>query len=111
MELGAPYISEKYKAYAQWENDKAMPAHERLDKSFEDLVNDRFVIGSPEDCWNQLKPYIEELGVTHFVFRTHFLGMPVSNALASMRLMSEELLPALHAARPTPREQITASRS
>jgi hypothetical protein len=43
------------------------------------------------------------------VFRTHFLGMPVSNALASMRLMSEELLPALHAAKPTPLEQITAA--
>ena len=50
---------------------------------------------SPEDCWNQLKPYIEELGVTHFVFRTQFLGMPLSIALAGMRLMSEELLPAL----------------
>lgn len=86
-----------------------MPEHERINKSFEDLVNDRFVIGSPEDCWNQLKPYIEEMGVTHFVFRTHFLGMPLSNALASMRLMSEELLPALHGAKPTPLEKIAAA--
>jgi alkanesulfonate monooxygenase SsuD/methylene tetrahydromethanopterin reductase-like flavin-dependent oxidoreductase (luciferase family) len=109
MELGAPYISNKYAAYAQWETDKAMPAHERIDKSFDQLVADRFVIGSPEDCWNQLRPYIEELGVTHFVFRTQFLGMPLSNALASMRLISEELLPALHAARPTPLAQIAAA--
>ena len=109
MELGAPYITETYKAYAQWESDKAMPEHERINKSFDELVEDRFVIGSPEDCWNQLEPYIEELGVTHFVFRTHFLGMPVSNALASMRLISEELLPALHAAKPTPLEQIGAA--
>jgi alkanesulfonate monooxygenase SsuD/methylene tetrahydromethanopterin reductase-like flavin-dependent oxidoreductase (luciferase family) len=108
MELGAPYISNKYAAYAQWETDKAMPAHERIDKSFDQLVADRFVIGSPEDCWNQLEPYIEELGVTHFVFRTQFLGMPLSNALASMRLISEELLPALHAAKPTPLAQIAA---
>ena len=109
MELGGPYISEKYKAYAQWESDKAMPANERIDKSFEELVQDRFVIGSPEDCWNQLKPYIEELGVTHFVFRTHFLGMPAANALASMLLMSEELLPALRSAKPTPLEKIAAA--
>ena len=109
MELGAPYITEKYKAYAKWERDKAMPEHERIDKSFEDLVKDRFVIGSPEDCWNQLEPYMRELGVTHFVFRTHFLGMPLANALASMRLMSEELLPALHDATPTPLESVTAA--
>jgi alkanesulfonate monooxygenase SsuD/methylene tetrahydromethanopterin reductase-like flavin-dependent oxidoreductase (luciferase family) len=86
-----------------------MPEHERIDKSFEDLVKDRFVIGSPEDCWSQLEPYIAQLGVTHFVFRTHFLGMPLANALASMRLMSEELLPALHAATPTALEKITAA--
>jgi len=67
MELAGPYSSEKYKAYAQWESDKAMPEHERIDKSFDELLKDRFVIGSPEDCWNQLKPYIEELGVTHTV--------------------------------------------
>ena len=109
MELGAPYISEKYKAYARWESDKAMPEHERIDKSFDDLVQDRFVIGSPEDCWNQLRPYIEQMGVTHFVFRTHFLGMPLSNALTSVRLLSEELLPALHAAKPTPLEQLSAA--
>lgn len=109
MKMGAPYIAEKYKAYAQWETDKAMPEHERLNKSFEDLVQDRFVVGSPEDCWNQLKPYIEELGITHFVFRTHFLGMPLSSALASMRLISDELLPALHGATPTPLENISAA--
>ena len=108
MELGAPYITEKYKAYAKWESDKAMPEHERINKSFDELVTDRFVIGSPEDCWNQLKPYVEELGVTHFVFRTQFLGMPLANAMASMQLMARELLPALHAAAPAPLEKLAA---
>jgi hypothetical protein len=37
-----------------------MPENERIDKSFDDLVKDRFVIGSPDDCWEQLKPYIQE---------------------------------------------------
>ena len=109
MDLGGRFISEKYKAYALWETDKAMPQHERLDKSFDELVQDRFVIGSPEDCWNQLQPYITELGVTHFVFRTHFLGMPLANALASIRLLSAEVLPALHGTKPVPLEQVAAS--
>ena len=106
MALGGRYISEKYKAYALWETNKAMPESERLNKSFDELVQGRFVIGSPEDCWNQLKPYIDELGITHFVFRTQFLGMPLPNALASMRLLSDELLPALHSTKPVPLEQI-----
>ncbi|WP_089942777.1 hypothetical protein [Candidatus Entotheonella palauensis] len=65
------------------------------------LARDRFVIGSPDECWDQLKPYWEELGVTHFVFCTHFLGMPVSNAIHSMRLISEEVLPERHKVKPT----------
>ena len=80
----------------------AVPEAERINLPLEALARDRFVIGSPDECWDQLKPYWEELDVTHFVFRTHFLGMPVSSAIHSMRLISEELLPELHKVKPTP---------
>jgi hypothetical protein len=33
-------------------------------------------------------------------FRTHWSGMPLASALASMRLISDELLPALRAVKP-----------
>jgi hypothetical protein len=42
-----------------------------------------------------LRPYWEELGINHFCFRTHWAGMPLSTALQSMRLISDELLPEL----------------
>ena len=95
LEMVGPYISEKYRLYAAWGQDKAMPDDERLDLPLEELMRDRFVIGSPEDCYEQLRPYWEELGVNHFVFRTYFVGMPISSALHSMRMISDELLPAL----------------
>jgi alkanesulfonate monooxygenase SsuD/methylene tetrahydromethanopterin reductase-like flavin-dependent oxidoreductase (luciferase family) len=72
-----------------------MPADESFDQELEDLVRDRFVLGSPEECYEQLRPYWEELGVNHLVFRTHWVGMPLATALGSMRLISRELLPAL----------------
>ena len=49
----------------------------------------------PEECYEQLRPYFDELGVNHLIFRTHWAGMPLPTALASMRLISDELLPAL----------------
>jgi len=73
---------------------------ESLQQPFEELAKERFVIGSPEECYEQLRPYWEELGVTHFVFRTHFIGMPISHALHSMRMISGELLPALRKVQP-----------
>ena len=37
----------------------------------------------------------DEMGINHFIFRTHWAGMPLSTALQSLRLISDELLPEL----------------
>ena len=72
-----------------------MPGDESFAQDFDDLVRDRFILGSPEECYEQLRPYTEELGINHLVLRTHWAGMPLPTALSSMRLISDELLPAL----------------
>lgn len=95
LELAGPYLGGKYKDYAKWGQDEAMPDDESFDQSFEDLLQDRFVLGSPEECFEQLRPYWEDLGVNHLIFRTHWAGMPISTALSSLRLISTELLPEL----------------
>ncbi len=102
LEMAGPYLAEKYRIYTRWGQDKAMPADERLDLPLEELAQDRFILGSPEECFEQLRPNWEQLGVTHFVFRTHFIGMPISHALHSMRMISDELLPELRKIRPVP---------
>jgi alkanesulfonate monooxygenase SsuD/methylene tetrahydromethanopterin reductase-like flavin-dependent oxidoreductase (luciferase family) len=102
LEMVGPYLAEKYRTYARWGQDKVMPGDESLDQAFDELTRDRFIIGSPEDCYQQLRPYWEKLGVTHFVFRTHFIGMPISHALHSMRMISQELLPELRKVKPKP---------
>jgi alkanesulfonate monooxygenase SsuD/methylene tetrahydromethanopterin reductase-like flavin-dependent oxidoreductase (luciferase family) len=72
-----------------------MPDKDDFTRSLDELIEGRFIIGSPEDCYNQLKPYWEEFGVNHIIVRTHWAGMPLSTALASIRLISDELLPEL----------------
>ena len=95
MEMAGPYLFAKYRAYASWGQDAAMPDDESFDQEFDDLLRDRFVLGSPEECYEQLRPYFEDLGVNHLIFRTHWAGMPLPTALSSMRLISDELLPEL----------------
>ena len=95
IELAGPYLFGKYQDYATWGQDDAMPDDESFDQEFEELVQDRFVLGSPHECYEQLRPYWEELGVNHLIIRTHWAGMPLSTALSSLRLISDELLPAL----------------
>ncbi|GIT54754.1 MAG: hypothetical protein Ct9H300mP16_19140 [Pseudomonadota bacterium] len=38
---------------------------ETFDQEFESLITDRFIVGSPESCYEQLRPYWEEFGVNH----------------------------------------------
>jgi alkanesulfonate monooxygenase SsuD/methylene tetrahydromethanopterin reductase-like flavin-dependent oxidoreductase (luciferase family) len=95
IEMAGPYLVGKYRDYAKWEQDKVMPDNEDFTRSLDELIEGRFIIGSPEDCYNQLKPYWEELGVNHIIVRTHWAGMRLSTALASIRLISDELLPEL----------------
>ena len=95
LELAGPYLAGKYKDYAKWGQDDAMPEDESFDKEFEELLEGRFILGSPEECYEQLKPYWEEMGVNHIVFRTHWAGMPVESAISSIKLIGEELAPEL----------------
>ncbi len=95
VETAGPYLAEKYRTYAQWGQDQVLPGRESFRRSLDALLQDRFVLGSPEECYQQLRPCWEEAGANFLIFRTHWSGMPVADALASMRLISDELLPAL----------------
>jgi alkanesulfonate monooxygenase SsuD/methylene tetrahydromethanopterin reductase-like flavin-dependent oxidoreductase (luciferase family) len=95
LENAGPYLSEKYKTYATWGQDAVLPGNDSFRQPFEALLRDRFILGSPEDCYEQLRPCWEEIGANFLVLRTNWSGMPVGHTLASMRLISDELLPTL----------------
>jgi alkanesulfonate monooxygenase SsuD/methylene tetrahydromethanopterin reductase-like flavin-dependent oxidoreductase (luciferase family) len=96
LERAGPHLLGKYQTYASWGQDQALPGQESFRQPLDALVEGRFVLGSPAECYAQLRPVWEEVGANFLVLRTHWSGMPVADALASMRLISDELLPALH---------------
>jgi alkanesulfonate monooxygenase SsuD/methylene tetrahydromethanopterin reductase-like flavin-dependent oxidoreductase (luciferase family) len=95
LEMAGPHLAAKYRAYAAWGQDAVLPGTDTFRQPFEALLRDRFVLGSPEECYAQLRPCWEEAGANFLFFRTHWSGMPLGHALSSMRLISDELLPAL----------------
>lgn len=98
LELAGPYLDRKYQVYGQWGQDKALPGDESFAVPFESLSRERFVLGSPDDCVRELLPWRDKLGVNHFIFRTHWSGMPLESALQSMDLLSREVIPVLRGA-------------
>jgi alkanesulfonate monooxygenase SsuD/methylene tetrahydromethanopterin reductase-like flavin-dependent oxidoreductase (luciferase family) len=95
VEIAKPYLTAKYEAYRAWGQDAALPPDETFDLPFERLRQDRFVIGTPDDCLDQLLSWRDDLGVDHFIFRPFWSGMPVETALESMDMLSREVMPAL----------------
>ena len=94
QDTARPFLEAKYKTYAQWGQDKAMPGEEDFTRSFDDLSQGRFIVGDPVDVISDLTKF-QNIGVTHASLRFGWPGTPKSVVEGAMRLAAEEVLPAL----------------
>ena len=88
-----PYLEEKYKAYRAWGQDKVMPAGDDFDHGFAELLEDRFLLGSPAEVAEQMLRLNRRLGVNHIVASIHWPGMPNSLALDQLQILAEDVMP------------------
>ena len=88
----ARFVGPKYQAYRRWEQDKALPAGETFDASFDELARDRFIIGDPARVVDEIARYRERLGVTTMIFRLQWPGMDQEKVLRSIRLLGHKVL-------------------
>ena len=88
----AEFLAAKYSAYRRWEQDKALPAGESFDASFEELARDRFILGDPVRVAEEIARYRERLGVTTMIFRVQWPGMDQERVLRSIRLLGHKVL-------------------
>jgi len=95
IRLAQPYLEEKYRAYRAWGQDKVMPEGDDFDHEFNDLLEDRFLLGSAAEVADQLNRLNTRLGVNHLVASIHWPGMPNSLALEQLQILAEEVRPLL----------------
>ena len=94
MRLARPYLAAKYKAYHEWGQDKAMPPGDAdLSLAFDELLEDRFLFGSPDEVAEQIIGYNSKLGVNSFILGMQWLGMPHNQVCDAMQLFAEEVMP------------------
>ncbi len=90
-----PYLEHKYKTYVAWGQSGALPHGDSLDLPFEELQDNRFIIGSADDCVEQLLQYHDRLGANHFLLRVQWAGMPQTQVLEAIALFGERVIPRL----------------
>jgi alkanesulfonate monooxygenase SsuD/methylene tetrahydromethanopterin reductase-like flavin-dependent oxidoreductase (luciferase family) len=92
---GRPHLEAKYGAYRGWEQDKALPADDQWSAAFDELARDRFLLGDPGRVREEIARYRERLGLTTLIVRVQWPGMAQAAVLRTIRLLGEQVLPAL----------------
>jgi alkanesulfonate monooxygenase SsuD/methylene tetrahydromethanopterin reductase-like flavin-dependent oxidoreductase (luciferase family) len=95
LRICMPYLERKYQTYVSWGQSGALPQEDTLDLPFDELRDQRFIIGSPDDCVEQLHLYHQRLGANHVLLRVQWAGMPQKQVLEAITLVGERIIPYL----------------
>ncbi len=60
------------------------------------LMEDRFIIGGPDQCIPKIRRFVEEYGMTHLICRTFFPGMAHTHIMRELELIAKEVMPAFY---------------
>ena len=93
IRLAQPYLEEKYRAYRAWGQDKVMPEGDDFDHEFAELLDDRFLMGSPAEVAEQMARLNRRLGVNHIVASVHWPAMPNTLALEQLEILARDVMP------------------
>lgn len=96
MAAARPFLQAKYETYVEWGQSEVLPEGDSLRREWEQLTGGgRFMIGSPETCAAQIREHVDRLGIDRLIARVQWPGMGQADALRSLRLLAEEVVPAL----------------
>ena len=94
IRICAPYLSAKYAAYQQWGQGQAMPAGDNdLGVEFEELLRDRFLLGSPDEVADAILRLNRATGINHLIMSVQWPGMPQTLVLDELHMLAEEVFP------------------
>lgn len=89
-----PHLEGKYRTVVAWGQDRILPAADKMDVPFEQLVRGRFVVGDPDDCVAEFRRYADA-GVTYPIVRFQWPGLPHGRVLDAITLFGREVIPRL----------------
>ena len=88
-------LAAKYRTYRAWGQDRILPESQSFDLEFDELRRGRFVLGGPRTCRERLAELVETVGPAHILLRPQWPGLPHHRVMASLRRLTDEVLPAL----------------
>lgn len=93
VETARDYLWEKYQRYIEWGQDEAMEDARDLHRPFDELAEDRFLLGTPEEVCAEIERYEAELDAQMVVLRVAWPGLPIEDAVKCVQLIGDEVVP------------------
>lgn len=94
-----PFLEASYRIFGQWGLFTGPVGGDKEQLDLEELIEGRVIIGSPEECAEQLINLQDATDFTRLVARVQWLGMDQDIVLRTVRLLGEKVLPMVNAAR------------
>ncbi len=88
-----PYVEAMYSHRASLGHNTELPEADRIPSSFDQVLEGRFIVGSPAECAEQVQSYADA-GVDELVMRCQWPGMPGTDAFKAIELFAREVMPA-----------------
>ena len=92
IDIMRPHVEWMYRDRAALGHSQELPEADSIDVPFDRILEGRFILGSPEECIEEIERY-RELGVDELVLRCQWPGMPNKDSLRALELFGERVLP------------------
>jgi len=88
-----PAIAESYRIFGNWGLFTGVVGDAKTHPDFEELIADRFIIGSPEECAAQILDLMQATGCNRLVTRIQWLGMEQRHVMRTIELLGDKVAP------------------
>jgi len=88
-----PAIAESYNIFGDWGLFTDVVGDAKLHPDFEELINGRFVIGSPEEAAEEITRIFKVTGCTRLVCRIQWVGMDHRHVMRTIELLGDKVGP------------------
>jgi alkanesulfonate monooxygenase SsuD/methylene tetrahydromethanopterin reductase-like flavin-dependent oxidoreductase (luciferase family) len=97
--LAAQCSAARYNTYLKWGlGDRLDGDAKGFGSQADEDIDSRFILGTPEECAAELQRLRTDLGMTHFMFKSHWPGLPHLEAMRQVELFGTRVMPLLRAA-------------
>lgn len=90
-----PYLAASYKLFGEWGLFQEVVGAKSRQLQFDELLEGRVILGSPEHCAAELLALAHATGTRRIICRIQWLGMPQDIVMRTIEMLGGDVLPML----------------